>query len=204
MDSEFNEKMDTLDLIITALKDHEKRLDDISNRLEDLFNILSINEEKPTKTEEPKKESAEAKEQPSIVCSKWNEFKTICKDAKIAAFEVEDKFFNVYSKTNGEIIKYTEELPRLYRNNKLKVVEEESGFIIDKESIENIEQLRFLIDRRLNCGLTVLVRGTKNILNDNQFIFELTYDLDPREIREFLSKELGIPKGSIIEGKITY
>ena len=32
----FTDKMDAIDLIITALKDHEKRLDDVVARLEEL------------------------------------------------------------------------------------------------------------------------------------------------------------------------
>jgi len=37
--SGFNEKIDAFDLIINALKDHEKRLDEISHRLESLVEV---------------------------------------------------------------------------------------------------------------------------------------------------------------------
>ena len=202
MEPGFNDKMDALDLIITALKDHEKRLDDISNRLEDLFITLS-SEEKSTKTEEYKKGSANFKKEPIVVCTKWSEFKATCKcvrGAKTVTFGIEENVFQVYSSINEEIIRYTEELP----NNKLKVTEEDSSFVIDKESLETFDHLNFLIDRKLKCGLNLLVKSTKNELMEKQVLFELSYYLDPNEVKEFLSRELGVSKDSIVEGKITY
>lgn len=200
MESGFNEKMDTLDLIINALKDHEKRLDDISQRLEDLVKGLSIDAHEAGKKEEQKIEPLRAKKGPLVICSRWEEFKNVCKDAKIVAFEVEENLFYAYSMVGGDVFRYSEELP----NKKLKVMEDQSSFSIDKTSLNNIELLQFLITRRLRCGLSLSIKVSRTALSEKQFLFELSYDFDRDEVKEFLSRELNVPKSSIVEGKITY
>lgn len=200
MESGFSEKMDALDLILNALKDHEKRLDDISHRIESLFSQLSINEPKAIKKEEQRIEPPRVKKEPFAICNKWSEFKDICNGAKMVAFQIENNFFHVYSMINEKVFRYSEDLP----NKKLKVIEEKTGFAIDKDYLNNIDMLQFLINGRLKCGLNILIKSTRTGLLDRQFLFELTYDFDPAEVKGFLSRELSISRKDIVEGKITY
>lgn len=200
MEPGFNEKIDTLDLIINALKDHEKRLDAISERLENLVKGQSTEARETERAVEQKIDHPTAKKVPLIVCSKWDEFKKVSKDAKIVAYEVEDSFFYAYSMVGEEVFRYSEDLP----NRKLKVVEDQSAFRIDKTSLGNIELLQFLITRRLRCGLSLSMKISRTALSEKQFLFELNYDFDDDLVREFLSGELNVSQSSIVEGKITY
>lgn len=148
--SGFPEKLDALDLIINALKDHEKKLDDLSHRLENIFQSLSTNETGAIKKEEKRTEHQRIMKGSYITCQKWHEFKNTCRHAEIAAFEIESNIFNIYSKVNEDVFKYSEDLP----DNNLRVVAEDSYFSIDKSSLNNkIDLLQILIGGgSLNAG----------------------------------------------------
>jgi hypothetical protein len=204
MDSGFDGKIDALDLIITALKEHEKRLDEISHRLEDLSRAQPDDEDKPTKMKEIdrslRRDSFKTKKEPLVVCATWSEFRAASRDANTVAFDIEGRFFNVYSLTDENIMKYKEELP----SSKIRVTEETSGLTVDVASLEAVGQLQSFINRKLKCGLNLRVGGSETALTEIQFLYELKYDLNPLEIKEFLSRELNIPRERIADGRITY
>lgn len=195
----FSEKLDTLDLMINVLKDHEKRLDELSHRLENICRGLSAEEIEVEKKEETRTEPPRVRKGPLVICNKWNEFKDVCRGTKIVAFEIEGKFFHTYSMVNDDVFRYSEDLP----DKKLKVVEEESYFSIDKASLSNIDLLQFLIQGKLKCGLSLLIKSSRTALSGKQFLFELSYNFDPDEVKDFLSRELSTSKSNVVEGKIT-
>ena len=118
--SGYREKMDALDLIMNALKDHEKQLDEISHRLEQTF--------KQTKTRKPntievvektqQTKPSPRKRAPQVIFNKWSEFKETCQNPKMVAFEVEGKRFHIYALMDEDVFTYEETLP----HNTLKVV----------------------------------------------------------------------------------
>ncbi len=225
--SGFPEKMDALDLVITALKDHEKRLDALSHRLEGLTNALMLDHLEgitdslaPDKAGTAKREELEAaletkrvlpaarrgerkelenvKTSPLIICSNWGDFKGKCRNARAVTFEVEDNFFHVYSMVAGNVFRYSERLP----DKRLRVTEGESSLSIDKISVYDVDLLQLLVEGRLRCGLKLSIKSAKTVLSENQFIFDLSYGFSPDEVKEYLSKELGVPKSDICEGRI--
>ncbi|MFH0748624.1 MAG: hypothetical protein V1915_01700 [Candidatus Bathyarchaeota archaeon] len=199
MASGFNEKIDAFDLIINALKDHEKRLDEISHRLESLFEEQPSEKGREVKKEEQVSAPPPVKGGPQVICSEWNEFKETCKEAKMITFEVKNNTFQVYAMVKEEIIRYLEDFP-----NMLKIVEEPSQFIIDKSQLNSLDALQFLIQRKLRCGFNLSIKSSKIVSMDKHFLLELVYDFDGMEMKEFLSKEVGVSKKEIVEGKITY
>ncbi|MDQ1279176.1 MAG: hypothetical protein QG670_436 [Thermoproteota archaeon] len=200
MEPGFNEKMDTIDLIINALKDHEKRLDAISERLEDIIKASSTESHAAMEKEEQKAEYSELRKKPQVVCEKWDEFKSVSTGASVIAFGIENSFFYTYSLVGDYAFKYIEILP----NRTLRIKESQSSFTIDKTSLSNIELLEFLVTNKLNCGLSLSIEIKKVILSQKEYILELNYNFNPDDIKEFLSSELNVLKSSIIEGKITY
>jgi len=227
--SGFPEKMEFLDLVITALKEHEKRLDTLSHRLENLTSTLMLNqlegltkslvpdktgtakrEERkieleasmrasPTAKRDERKELETANGAPLVICSNWNDFKNKCRNAKTVTFEVENNFFHVYSVAGEDIFQYSERLPE----KRLKVTQEESSLSIDKMSLYNVDLLQLIINGRLKCGLKLSIKSTKTVLTENQFILDLSYSFSPDEVKEYFSKELGTAKNDVLEGKIT-
>ncbi len=200
--SGYHEKMDALDLIINALKDHEKRLDDISHKLERVFKEVKTRETRQVRVDEEEKrvEAPPPHRKPLVICKKWSEFKERCTNAEMVAFEVEENRFQVYALVSGDIFQYAEELP----SKRIKVREEQSSFSIDKASLKNIDLFQFLIDGRLQCTLGLKVNISRSQATENEYLFELSYDLSADEVKAFLSRELGASKDKIVEGRIAY
>ena len=201
-DSGYREKMDALDLIMNALKDHEKRLDEISHRLEQAFKEVKTGEPSTIEVAEEAQriEIPPRKRTPQIIFSKWSEFKSSCQDATMVAFEVDGNRFHVYALVDEGIFTYEEVLP----NTTFKVVEEQSGFSIDRDALNHIDALDFLIEGKLKCGLTLAITSARTLLKEKEHLFELRYGFKPDEVKTFLSRELGVAKDKVVEGKITY
>ena len=198
-DSGYAEKLDALDLIINALKDHEKRLDELSHHLESICQGLSIKETEAREKEESRIEPPQARKAPFVVCNKWNEFMHLSKGAKIVTYEIEGTSFYVYSMVDENVFRYSEDLP----DKRLKVLEEESCFSIDKTSLSKIDLLQILIQGKLECGLHLIVKSLSTTPSGKHILLELSYDFDPDEVKDFLARELGISKSNVVEGKIT-
>ena len=199
-ESDYPEKIDALDLIITALKEHEKKMNDLNERLEEIINTLEGSGGSVTEEDEWKAERALALRKPILIYNKWDEFKKRCRGAKVVAFEIEDNAFHVYSIVDGEVLRYFEKLP----NKRLRVVDEQTHFSIDKTSLNNIDLLQFLMNRKLRCGLSLLIGSSKTILSEDKFLFEFNYSFDSGEVKSFLSAELDVLREDIVEGKVTY
>lgn len=200
-DSRYREKMDALDLIMNALKDHEKRLDAISHRLEQAFKNVKSGE--PSTVMEAREvqriESPTRTRTPQIILSKWSEFKWTCHNATMVAFDVEGNRFNVSTLVDGGVFTYEEILP----DTTFTVVEEPSSFSINKDALNHIDALDFLVEGKLKCGLTLTIKSSRTLLTKREHLFKLRYGFKPDEVKAFLSRELGITKKKIVEGKIT-
>jgi hypothetical protein len=194
--------MDALDLIMNALKDHEKRMDEISHRLEQAFkNVKSGEPSNIMEAEEVQRiESPPRTRTPQIILSKWSEFKGTCHNATMVTFEVEGNRFQVSTLAEGGVFTYEETLP----DTTFTVVEEPTSFSINKDPQNHIDTLDFLIEGKLKCGLTLTIKSSRTLLTKREHLFELRYDFKPDEVKAFLSRELGITKKKIVEGKITY
>ena len=200
-DSGYREKMDALDLIMNALRDHEKRLDEISHRLQQAFKEVKTGEPSPTEVaqETQRIEAPPRKRTPQVIFSKWSELKSTCRDATMVAFEVEGNRFHIYALVDEGVFTYEEILPY----TTFKVVEEPSNFTIDKDFMNHIDVIQFLIEGKLKCGLTLSIKSSRTLLKEREYLFELNYNLEPDEVKTFLSRELGVLKDKIVEGKIT-
>jgi hypothetical protein len=79
-----SEKINALDLVITVLKEHEKTLDSLIEKLEDVlkdFSATSGKTKNPTSIEY----------NVNIQCDEWNEFKEACIGAEAVLFRLNDK-----------------------------------------------------------------------------------------------------------------
>jgi hypothetical protein len=193
---EFHDKIDAFDLVITALKDHEKRLDTLSERLESLVSTLG-RVSLPVK--KPSSESQYSQGHLTVVCAQWNEFRESCQNAAIITFEIEDSVFHIYAKVDDVMFCYFEPLPK----KKLTVMENKSSFSISKSQLSHIELLQFLVDGKLKCGITLLIHNAMKKIPEDQYLFDLRYEVDAEKVKNFLAEELDVPTNKIIEGKIT-
>jgi hypothetical protein len=118
----------------------------------------------------------------------------------MVAFEVEGNRFHVSALADGGVFTYEETLP----NTTFTVVEEPPSFSINKSPQDHIDALDLLIEGKLKCGLNLTIQSSRTLLTNGEHLFKLRYDFKPDEVKAFLSRELGITKKKIVEGRITY
>jgi len=171
-DTDFQEKMDILDLIINILKEHEGNLQRLANKFESVLNNLYSVETRITGLNESfsqflfSKEANPKELKPAalVECKEWKEFKEKSTGAHMIAFEVDIKIFTVNSLSGNIVYRYSESLPEL----KLQVEEGEKRYIVKKMAFDSCGDLYPVFERRLKCGLEVFVKGSKFDLSDNE------------------------------------
>ena len=107
----FDEKIDVIDLIINVLKEHEKKLDELVSRLEELPKIPT----QPSSYQEPEK--APVRELSTIgvsaILKKWRDFRERSSKAKLVAFALGNTTFKVSALSRGVVYIYEEEMPQM-------------------------------------------------------------------------------------------
>jgi len=186
-DSEFQKKVDTLDLIIGVLKEHEKILDKLAKKLERIVKLASSKIPKLARFA-------------LVQCKEWTDFKDKSRGARRVAFEVEEKTFTVNSVSDEGVFKYSEVLAE----HEFCVKEEEKRYVLEKMFIDSLDDVPLVFKRGLRCGLEVSIRSSEFDLSDGKHVFKLTYHVDPGRAKRWLSKELEVPEEKIIEGKIIF
>lgn len=216
--SERQEKIDTLDLIIDVLKEHEKILDKLAERLESIVDDLeargaegekiresiSLIDEKISSLNEAFARFLASKiPKPArfalVQCNEWTEFKDKSRGVHRVAFEVEEKTFIVNSVSDEDVFKYSEVLPEY----ELCVKEKEKRYVV-KMLVDSLDDVPLVFKKRLRCGLEVSIRSSKIDLPDGEHMFKLTYHIDSDRAKRWLSEELEVPEESIVEGKIIF
>lgn len=192
---EFQDKIDTLDLIIRVLKDHEQKLDEISSRLAGILGETAAEEEREEPIiEEFLGETPVTGRISLVTYSGWDKFKAGSQKAIGVAFQADKTKFSVYSVTDARISRYMEELPK----DRIIVSEGEDQYSI--ENIKNLDDLSLLLSGTLRCGLDVAIQVSQTLLPGRRTIFELEYTFDAKTVKDFLSQELSVPRERIVEG----
>ncbi len=204
MSEGFPEKMDALDLIINALKDHEKRLDEISHQLESVLQGVVPDtiqtEEAPIRESIQKPRVSQTRAVlPRIQCTDWHEFIVQFKNqnATLVTYHIDEHTFKVSSMTDNFVLTYAEPLPP----RRLQVAENTTRFSFDKEALDSLDLLEVIINRRLKCGLSLSITSQIDIENHQQY-FVLTFTISSTNVKNFLNEQLRIPKKNIVAGNI--
>ncbi len=97
MSNRAGKRVEALDFLIKVLKEHEKRLDAITERLETIATLLE------TKSVTDKSDRAQMTE-----CKDWEDFKEVSKEADKVSFYINDKNLTIYSSVGGKAYWYNE------------------------------------------------------------------------------------------------
>jgi hypothetical protein len=204
MSGEFPEKMDALDLILNALKDHEKQLDELSQKLQIFVETRTIDrlKVKETKTQERSQEKRKSRTHtitPLIHCSNWSEFKdqVTTHRASTVTYQAKEDIFSVQAITEDFLLEYTEPLP----NKHVRIDESTTQLSFDKTALFDIHLLQVIINRRLQCGLSLPIKS-HIVFKDSHHHLVLTYDLPSNTVKNFLVTELKVLKNHIVAGSI--
>ena len=196
--SEFQEKVDALDLVINILKEHEKTLSNLADRLEGF--VKDISELDRRKSLTPFLVSKTAKPMTLVRCEEWTDFNARSRDAQLVAFEVRERVFTVNSVSDEAVCEYSEFLPQI----NFRVKEEDGRYIVDEISVGNLNDLLLLFTGRLRCGLAVFVKSSRFDLSDKERVVQLSRQVDPAEAKRWLSRELNVAEENIVLGKIVH
>jgi hypothetical protein len=171
------DKVEVMDFLINVLKDHEKSLDSLISRAE---NVLAENEEKlgvnGVSHDSPIK----------IVLKDWTEFKRRLENVELICFDMVDQVFIVSVKTRQKVYEYREKAPEL---------------ILEITSPEKAPGGSSQRKDRLKIGLELVCKkDAAGNLDENEH--KIASDIDPQYTRKWLSDELGVHQDFIVCGDI--
>jgi hypothetical protein len=171
------DKVEVMDFLINVLKDHEKSLDALISRAE---NVLAENEEKLGV-------NGGSHDSPiKIVLKDWTEFKRRLENVELICFDLVDQVFIVSVKTRQKVYEYRERTPD-------HILE-----IISPEKVEGDSSTR---KDRLKIGLELICKkGADGNLDEKEH--KMFCDIDPQYTRKWLSDELGVHQDFIVCGDI--
>ncbi len=184
----FDEKMDAIDLIINVLREHEKSLDELVSRLEELVS-RAAQEGEGARVERPIIRA---------LVREWKEFKERCTGARIASFEVQDKHLRVSALKGGVLHLYEEAIPDM----EIRFKEREKRLLIEEVELGGRELVPAALRGRLNCGLEVTVRGEETRMPDGASLYRIVYDVEAERARSWLANQLKMDPKNIIHGRL--
>jgi len=190
-DSEYQGKIDAFDLIMNVLKEYEKSLDGLVQKLEKLVNEPAGAKETVRKAATPTS---------SVQYADWADFKEKSSKARLVTFDADEDTFQVNSISDEGIQRYSELLPRI----RLHFRQDEDGLTLDRLSVKSLTDLLFFFEKRLSCGLGVGLETSKIDLSAKEHVVQLTSQVDPDEAKLWLCTELNLPQEKVKKGRISF
>ena len=139
------ERMSALDFIISVLREHEKTLDSLVGRLENLSLRLTAN----------KKNDMQSRHEGGgcvrILCENWEEFKELSREAEVFSFHLDGEL-KIMALQGNRIYEYSE--PILNHMGYLR-----NGIPIRFQAQIDPEEIRKFLLRELNASGKKIIRG---------------------------------------------
>jgi hypothetical protein len=166
------DKVEVMDFLINVLKDHEKSLDMLISRAED---VMAESQDRPESKKSVSLESPPHK----VILKDWSDFRKRLIEVDLVCFDLINSMFVVSASVGLKIYEYREAVPLDIANNDRSV--------------------RPPHTYRLSIGLDVFINnageeGSGGLLG--------TYEIEPQYTRLWLSKELKIHQDYIVCGDI--
>ena len=194
MERGFDEKIDVIDLIISVLREHESKLDELVSRLEEA-QALPV---EPRASPEPREPPEPVGAAVTAVLKVWAEFTGRCSGARLAAFDVADGFFEVSAVAGGVVYVYREEIPRL----DIRYTRGEGGVQIEGIDIGRAELMPAALKGRLDCGLEFEKKDVEVELPGGSVVHKILYEIDPGTARSWVAYQLGVDDSDVVRGKL--
>ena len=180
----YADKVEVMDFLINVLKDHEKNLDQLITRAEDLI-------------EENNSPKNLANNPPGLKISlkDWDEFCDRAVESELVCFDLIDSTFYCSAVTESKVYRYSEAAPELT----LELSQDESNLVLSGIKMgKNLEDNLSLLNGQLSMGLELKTRKIKN----NGEKHRIQYELDVLYTKNWLSRELGIHRDFIVCGNV--
>ena len=178
------DKVEVMDFLINVLKDHEKNLDTLISRAEDL---LTENQNSNNLTQNATKLK--------ISLNNWDDLCDRALDAELVCFNLIDSAFYCDVITENKIYQYTEKTPEVTLE-----LENNNNLVLSGLNMNNLDENFSLLNGKLSIGLELNAKKIKNSGEKHK----IQYDLDVLYTKNWLSRELGIHRDFIVQGNITH
>lgn len=186
-ESNFDEKIDVIDLIINVLKEHEKKLDELVTRLEN---------QEPSGTSKMKTTHIAARN--ALFINQWNEFCEYARSSDLVTFDSKDEHLHVSALSQEIIYTYTEQIPFL----EIRYTNFEGKAQISSLDISSAELLFNALQSKLNCGLVLKKNFYETSTSESESKFSIDYSIDPEIARQWLAYQLGVDEIKIVNGSL--
>lgn len=183
-------KVDIIDLLIGLLRDHEKKLDEISYRLEK----LADSHESHSPIEEPSITPKISGINVIVNVSKWLDFIKLCRGSDIVAVKILDNSIQISSIMGSILFVYEEQIPSL----SLQRRKDGSTHV----NILDLANIQTALSGKLKCGLTLETDSFDSIVEGNNVII-IRYSVSAETTKNWLADQLDIDKSRIIEGELS-
>jgi hypothetical protein len=174
MSSENQEKLDTLDLIITVLREHEKSLDELIRK-------VSTFSQGPVLPPAARPHGTRGL---TLRLDQWRDFTTRSADAETVAYRLDDASLTLTAHAHGVTLVYAEPLP-----TRTHPVTAPAGLAIPAT-------------QRLACGLAVALARVDTVETTGRRAVVAVYRADPALLTAWLAAELARPPSSLVAGVI--
>ena len=188
---ERDDRVDIIDLLISLLKDHEKKLDDLSYRLERLLEERDLTELAP-------REPSPVGIRVSAVLRSWTEFMRHCSGASLVALDVDRDRFKVTAVAGGILYVYEEGIPKM----EIRYQVDDEGRKRASIEVSDIALTLTALRGRLECGLELEKREVEASLPDGGSAHNVVFYLNPYTARVWLAEQMGVDHSSIVLGEL--
>ena len=176
------DKVEVMDFLINVLKDHEKNLDVLISRAE---NLLDENQSQKLMQTPPSLK---------ISLKDWDVFRDRALDSELVCFDLIDSTFYCSAITENKIYRYTEQTPEVI----LELKETQDNLVLSGIKMDNLEDQFALLNGQLSIGMELKANKVKNLGGKHV----VQYELDVLYTKNWLSRELGIHRDFIVQGDI--
>jgi len=194
MERGFDEKIDVVDLIISVLREHESKLDELVSRLEEAQS-LPVEVVAP---QEPRETPEQVGAAITAVLKSWADFTGRGSGAKLVAVDVADGFFEASAVVGGVVYVYREEIPSL----DIQYTKRDDGVRIESIDISKAGLMPVALKGRLDCGLEFEKRDVEVELPGGRAVHKILYNIDLGTAKSWLAYQLGVDDSAVVQGRL--
>jgi hypothetical protein len=196
-ESDFDEKIDVIDLIINVLKDHEKKLDELVSRLENTDSVEAPRHEPIIRVPKMKVTSG-GKPVASAVLKRWPEFQKRGRSSGLVAFNTDEGFFRVSALAGGIIYTYVERIPSM----EIEYTGDDGKSRIEGINIDRADLIPAAFKGKLECGLELRMNEYDVSRPDGGLVHVINYFVDAEIAKQWLAYQLEMDDEHIVQGEL--
>ena len=189
-----DDKVDIIDLLINLLRDHEKKLDEISYRLEKL-----VEGRQPLDSMEPLELQPARPPQMTTASgivaqmSNWQDFRERGSRSQLVSVNITETQFKVSAYTAGILYSYAEKLPSI------QIKRTDDGG--NQMNLADIADAQVALSGKLLCGLALETRSFESKVEEES-IRVVSFSVNRAAAKDWIASQLDVDASMVIEGEL--